>query len=438
MVTLPDAQHDQMDRERREATRSTQVAAALLSQQNLCSNTNDDAETNLVRNTTTPLSFSLGTHPAQPQRQMQRKPRQQMRQSTVSGQQATTTAGDVKNPTQFVNNMNTALVLVQLNSEMAEMAAMAALVVQLNLGSSTNDAETNLAEDTTTVEDIHSAVGTLTHADGTLTRAQRIALNQQRRGKNTSKKKAQQNTTRRKTADAARKTTRRKAASHSQQQTSKASAAHRMAATRRAKSDSQKQADKDADAGHTAVKRAARTVEQVQSDKDSAALRKAAMRAARTNEQVQAEKDADVARKRATTASGEAKKEKHRVDFSTTELTAESHFDHFEQHPETSAMLFHINSGHLKFRDLEKIHRQDALKKRLVGYFISLPEDEQAPYRQKWTKDEETIARGQFEEMLRFLVAQPRSLLQQFEAALAAGSSAEAAWDIMDQNTTTK
>ncbi len=298
--------------------------------------------------------------------------------------------------------MNTALMMVQLNSEMATMAALVVQLNLLNLGSSTNDGETNLAEDTTTVEDIHSTVGTLMCTWGTLTRPQRDALNRQRYGKRTSNKKVKQLATKRKIANAAH-----------------------MGSTRTAASVSQKQAAKDADAGRKVVKRAARTEDQKQAAKDADAGRKVVKRAARTEDEIQADQDSDAARKRATSASKAAQRKKLTADFSTTKLTADTNFDGYETNPETAVMLLYANSGYGRFSGLETIHRHDDMKKEFKEVFKTFPEGMRAHWEQQareLSEDELKDLRETYDQLLYDLAALPRGLSDRYRDAVASGS----------------
>jgi hypothetical protein len=43
------------------------------------------------------------------------------------------------------------------------------------------------------------------------------------------------------------------------------------------------------------------------------------------------------------------------VDFSTTKLTKQSHFEAFEQNKEVACMLWHINSAFHRFSQLEDL-----------------------------------------------------------------------------------
>jgi ATP-dependent protease HslVU (ClpYQ) ATPase subunit len=46
------------------------------------------------------------------------------------------------------------------------------------------------------------------------------------------------------------------------------------------------------------------------------------------------------------------------VDFSTTKMTEQHHFDTFEQNAETAVMLWHMNSGFNRFSGLEDLKRR--------------------------------------------------------------------------------
>ncbi len=266
-------------------------------------------------------------------------------EATTAIQQATTM--DVTTP-QFAETVKTAAMLGQINST-------AAMVFQLNLGSITTDGET-----------------------GTLTRLQRDALNQQRYGKRTSKKKAKQLATKRKIADAARKTTTRTAASDPQ----------------------------------------------IQADKASAAFRMESKRAARTDDEMQAEKDADTARKRATVVSIAGGRAKHTADFAMKKITADTNFDGYTTNPETAVCLLHANSGTGRWSQLETIHRERDLRKEVGEVFQNFPQAMRAHWQQQardLSEDEKKELRFEFNKSIYGQAELPRELRDQFRAAFASG-----------------
>ena len=60
-----------------------------------------------------------------------------------------------------------------------------------------------------------------------------------------------------------------------------------------------------------------------------------------------------------------------RASFSTTNVTADTNFEHFEQYPETAIMLYLLNSGNDKFCKLDAIDFLK-LKKLMKNFQMSL------------------------------------------------------------------
>jgi hypothetical protein len=54
-------------------------------------------------------------------------------------------------------------------------------------------------------------------------------------------------------------------------------------------------------------------------------------------------------------ASTKEQRKAFQVDFSTTKMTEQHHFDNFEQKAETAVVLWHMNSGFNKFSGLEDL-----------------------------------------------------------------------------------
>ena len=136
-----------------------------------------------------------------------------------------------------------------------------------------------------------------------------------------------------------------------------------MKATRAERSKEQKDADNDKDSTRMKSKRAERPKEQKEADNEKDVTRKKGTRAERSKEQQDADNAKKATRQKAARAERtlalEEATQKNRANFELEKLNCDTNFANFEDHPETSVLLYHLNSGHEKFRSIEQVLSQE-------------------------------------------------------------------------------